>query len=280
MNKKITLILTVFILSGLNLHINSENQSNNNLIYYISVVDCLRFRKSPGLNGENIRSLKKSDKLKLIEKGKEETINGLKGNWIKVQAVDNQEGWCFDPYLILESNIKDKEELIWSSENGYFYRVKYLLENNYFDVNIKTLYSVGWGDLKDYTLLMAASRGGQFEIVKYLVEKGAKVNSIASGGDVNQSMYYSALSEACNNKANIDIVKYLIEKGADINIIVSREDVNYDGSKFVNKKLLDSLKEDVNWAKEKLVKENKEEWKQLLLDLNKIIEILQKAGAK
>jgi len=34
-----------------------------------------------------------------IPEGKEETINGVKGSWVKVRTESGDTGWCFDAYL-------------------------------------------------------------------------------------------------------------------------------------------------------------------------------------
>jgi len=59
----------------------------------------LRFRETPDLKGKFIRSLIKGEKLELIEKGKSETIDGVKGVWVKVKTEKGEIGWCFDAYL-------------------------------------------------------------------------------------------------------------------------------------------------------------------------------------
>jgi len=72
----------------------------NNLEKYLKpVIDSLRFRKYPSTEGKFIRNLKKGEKLELLEIGMEETINGVKGNWVKVKTEKGEIGWCFDAYL-------------------------------------------------------------------------------------------------------------------------------------------------------------------------------------
>jgi hypothetical protein len=34
-----------------------------------------------------------------MEKGKDETINNIKGNWVKVKTGKGEVGWAFDAYL-------------------------------------------------------------------------------------------------------------------------------------------------------------------------------------
>ena len=62
-------------------------------------VDNLRFREYPSQYGIFIRSLLKGEKLELIEKGNEETINGVKGCRVKVKTEKGEVGWTFDAYL-------------------------------------------------------------------------------------------------------------------------------------------------------------------------------------
>jgi hypothetical protein len=67
--------------------------------YYAPKVNVLRFRESPSLDGKYIRTLKENEKLELLETGKEDTIDGIKGHWIKVKTEKGEIGWCFDGYL-------------------------------------------------------------------------------------------------------------------------------------------------------------------------------------
>ncbi len=69
-----------------------------NISYEVNT-DNLRFRESPTIDGKLIRMLKKGEMLEFIESGKEDTINGIKGTWIKVKTEQGEVGWCFDAYL-------------------------------------------------------------------------------------------------------------------------------------------------------------------------------------
>jgi hypothetical protein len=66
-------------------------------------IENLRLRSQPSADGKILRMLKKDEKLLIIMKGKEETIDKVKGNWIKVLTEKEEMGWCFDGYL---ENIK------------------------------------------------------------------------------------------------------------------------------------------------------------------------------
>ncbi len=88
------------IFNKLNLLIkNYSLSSNQNTIFFTPAVPNLRFRETPDLNGKFIRSLNQNEKLELIEKDKEETIDGKKGTWVKVKTEKGEVGWCFDAYL-------------------------------------------------------------------------------------------------------------------------------------------------------------------------------------
>jgi hypothetical protein len=75
------------------------NNLNSIKLYYKTLLNNLRFRETAGSNGKFIRTLLKNEKLEFIEKGNEETINGVKGNWVKVKTEKGEIGWCFDGYL-------------------------------------------------------------------------------------------------------------------------------------------------------------------------------------
>jgi hypothetical protein len=77
--------------------------------YITPIVDNLRLRGSPSLEGKFIRSLIKGEKLELIEEGNSDVIdirgenstviNRIWGVWIKIKTIKNEIGWCFDAYL-------------------------------------------------------------------------------------------------------------------------------------------------------------------------------------
>lgn len=66
--------------------------------YYTPTVT-LRFRESPSMDSKFIRNLNKGEKLKLLEKGEEDTVNGIKGNWCKFETEEGEIGWAFDAYV-------------------------------------------------------------------------------------------------------------------------------------------------------------------------------------
>jgi hypothetical protein len=68
-------------------------------VYLQPTTTTLRLRETPVQDGKIIRKLNKDEKLEFIERGLEEKINGVKGNWVKVKTEKCETGWCFDAYL-------------------------------------------------------------------------------------------------------------------------------------------------------------------------------------
>jgi hypothetical protein len=79
--------------------LNSENGDRKLTTFYIPLITTLRFHETPGNNGKFIRMLNKNEKLLLLEKGKEDVISGVKGQWYKVKTEKEEIGWCFSGYL-------------------------------------------------------------------------------------------------------------------------------------------------------------------------------------
>jgi hypothetical protein len=77
----------------------SNNIEYLNIKKYRVIIDRLRFRESFNSESKIIRVLSKNEKVLFLEKGKEDLINGVKGNWIKVKTETGEIGWCFDGYL-------------------------------------------------------------------------------------------------------------------------------------------------------------------------------------
>lgn len=69
------------------------------IIFYQSIIENLRFRNKPFLSAKTIRQFNKNEKLIVLEKGKSETINGVKGKWVRVLTEKNETGWCFNAYI-------------------------------------------------------------------------------------------------------------------------------------------------------------------------------------
>jgi hypothetical protein len=68
-------------------------------VYLKPTASGLRLRETPDQQGNIIRKLDQNEKLEFMERGVKETINGIKGNWVKVKTEKGEIGWCFDGYL-------------------------------------------------------------------------------------------------------------------------------------------------------------------------------------
>ena len=61
--------------------------------------DFLRLRKDENLKSEIITVLEPNLGIEIIEKGKNETIDGIAADWVKVKCANGYIGWCFSGYL-------------------------------------------------------------------------------------------------------------------------------------------------------------------------------------
>jgi uncharacterized protein YgiM (DUF1202 family) len=59
----------------------------------------LRLRESAIVTAQPIATLRKGTIVKVIEKGKVQTINGITAPWVKITTSDGYTGWCFSGYL-------------------------------------------------------------------------------------------------------------------------------------------------------------------------------------
>jgi len=66
--------------------------------YYLTQ-DNLRLRDIASLSGKVLTVISAYDWVKILEEGKEETIDGITSVWVKVKLLNNKEGWCFGGYL-------------------------------------------------------------------------------------------------------------------------------------------------------------------------------------
>jgi len=85
-------------------------------------------------------------------------------------------------------------------------RDEYTAWYNSQSVDYKNKNSFNYDPIKSKTALMFAAQSGQFKIVKLLVEKGAKVNLRADGGETAASLAY--------DNGEIEIYNYLKQQGA------------------------------------------------------------------
>jgi uncharacterized protein YgiM (DUF1202 family) len=68
--------------------------------YYESKVDGLRLRQKPLIDSNIIRNLQKGERVIYIDdSNREETVNNVKGIWLKVKTEKGEIGWCFNTYL-------------------------------------------------------------------------------------------------------------------------------------------------------------------------------------
>ena len=79
--------------------VSSNNTSNESTKYTHQTTVNLRIRESYTTTAKIITTLPQGTKVEVLEKGKADTINGIKGNWVKVKSESGFEGWCFDGYL-------------------------------------------------------------------------------------------------------------------------------------------------------------------------------------
>lgn len=61
--------------------------------------DYLRIRNDYNLNSQIITVLEPNMGVEIIAKGKKDTIDGIKSNWVKVISANGYVGWCFAGYL-------------------------------------------------------------------------------------------------------------------------------------------------------------------------------------
>ena len=66
---------------------------------YVPSITNLRLRESPSLSGRVVGTVAQTPQ-RIIGLGPEETIDGLKGRWVRIAPlIGNQAGWAFDGYL-------------------------------------------------------------------------------------------------------------------------------------------------------------------------------------
>lgn len=66
---------------------------------YYKTKDYLRLRDKASLSGNTLTTISANDWVKILEEGKEDTIDDIKSVWVKVKLLNNKEGWCFGGYL-------------------------------------------------------------------------------------------------------------------------------------------------------------------------------------
>ena len=99
--------------------------------------DYLRIRNDYNLNSQIITVLEPNMGVEIIAKGKKETIDGIKSNWVKVISANGYVGWCFAGYL--KPIEKDVSEILAKEVE----KVKAgAYSNNYSLSNLKNISSI------------------------------------------------------------------------------------------------------------------------------------------
>ena len=62
-------------------------------------IDTLRLRQTGSELGNITGTIPSGSLVKVINIGKQETIDGIEANWVMVETGENQQGWCFGGYL-------------------------------------------------------------------------------------------------------------------------------------------------------------------------------------
>jgi hypothetical protein len=75
-----------------------KKQADISKTFYKSTAN-LRIRESADTTAKIVVTIPQGSKVELLEKGKADTINDIKGNWIKVKTDKNIVGWAFNGYL-------------------------------------------------------------------------------------------------------------------------------------------------------------------------------------
>jgi hypothetical protein len=64
--------------------------------------EILKLHVSEDRNSETIMEMPENTAVLVLETGAEDTIDGIKANWVKVRLADGREGWCFGGYLLAD----------------------------------------------------------------------------------------------------------------------------------------------------------------------------------
>ena len=76
----------------------------------MSVTENLKLRSGEATTTQVLTVMSAGTKVKVLELGKEETIDGIKSNWVKVEVISSRDrdgkdikkkttGWCYGGYL-------------------------------------------------------------------------------------------------------------------------------------------------------------------------------------
>lgn len=133
--KKINIFFSLLLFTNVLFAIGKEKP---NSVKYVSSKDGLNVRESPTLNSKKIAVLIYASEVTVLETGTEETIDGIKGNWVKIKipklswSQKDLSGWVFggylsekldEPYIIRYKKFKELDE----TYNDY--NLKYLIDS-------------------------------------------------------------------------------------------------------------------------------------------------------
>ncbi|MBN2663318.1 MAG: SH3 domain-containing protein [Bacteroidales bacterium] len=125
---------------------NQQNQTDNNT-EYISIIGNQIWVRSEPQNGDVILKLDDGVQCELLEKGQQQTINGVTDYWYKIK-VNGQEGWVFGSQTSLQQNTNvDEQTLITNYFNNFFDKVNAQnyseLKSYFIDDSVIVLYNPG-----------------------------------------------------------------------------------------------------------------------------------------
>ena len=207
---------THFVLQAGEIHNTDTKLTKDSTVY----AECsLRLRDSPDLKSSKIGLLVSGEKVKITEIGKQDEIDNIKSNWIKVKN-DKIEGWCFGGYVsspkIISPRIFMGSPIISSEEtdNGKsFYLYNYdsneiycSFENCY--LATETGYAYEW-----YPYVCFVNRTNKILYV-FNVEEGTiiptvKVNNLAQYATVTPNKKYLIYTYSNKDKWEPDSTRYI-----------------------------------------------------------------------
>lgn len=65
-----------------------------------TVIETLRLRKEEDTTSETMLKMERGTFVRITALGKQQTVDGITANWVKVELEDGSEGWCFGGYLV------------------------------------------------------------------------------------------------------------------------------------------------------------------------------------
>ena len=59
----------------------------------------LRLRTNAGTSSDIVATIPKGSRIKLLEEGNIQIIDGIAAKWVRVETSDGKQGWCFSGYI-------------------------------------------------------------------------------------------------------------------------------------------------------------------------------------